>query len=197
MRIPLAILVSLLCTSARGDDNLPAFPGADGAAAYVTGGRGGIVYHVTKLDTSSADAAPGTLRFGLNNKNFPDGGKGGRTIVFDVGGRIFLGRAPQDGWDPNGNGWDTQSRLDVPSNITIAGQTAPSAIIIMGGTVKPSGNNIIIRNVTITPGYGTKGFHEPGKPAPKKGDTPDSISYDAFDISGTNVIIDHCTTVYA
>lgn len=187
-----SLMPAALCAA---DAKIPAFPGADGAAAHVTGGRGGIVYHVTKLDTSMADDAPGTLRFGLNDKNFPDGKP--RTIVFDVGGRIFLGRAPQDGWDPNGNGWDTQSRLAVPSNITIAGQTAPSPIIIMGGTVKPSGDNIVIRNITIAPGYGTKGFHEPGKPAPKRGDTPDSISYDAFDISGTNIIIDHCTTVYA
>jgi pectate lyase len=176
--------------------SLRAFPGADGAAAHVTGGRGGIIYHVTKLDESSADNAPGTLRYGLDDKNFPD--QQPRTIVFDVGGRIFLGRASQEGWDPNGNGWDTSSRLTIKSNITLAGETAPApGIVIMGGTIKPGGENIIIRHLTVAPGYGNKTFFEPGKGPPKQGDTPDSFSYDAFDISGKNIIIDHCTTVYA
>ena len=178
------------------EKKLLAFPGADGAAAYASGGRGGIVYHVTKLDDSMADHAPGTLRYGLDDHNFPD--KQPRTIVFDVGGRIFLGRAPQAGWDPNGNGWDTQSRLTIGSNITIAGETAPDpGIIIMGGTIKPAGDNIIIRHITVAPGYGNKFFNEPGKPPPSPNQRPDKISYDAFDISGTNVMIDHCTTVYA
>ena len=200
MKIATAVLASALSSStafaaADGGTKLPAFPGADGAAAYVTGGRGGVVYHVTKLDESSADNAPGTLRFGLDDKNFP--GKQPRTIVFDVGGKIFLGRAAQQGWDPNGNGWDTSSRLSVGSNVTIAGETAPSPVVIMGGTIKVGGDNVVIRNLTVAPGYGNKTFFEPGKGPPKKGDTPDSYSYDAFDISGTRVMIDHCTTVYA
>ena len=55
----------------------------------------------------------------------------------------------------------------------------------MGGTVKPGGNNIILRNVTFAPGYGNRSFNEPGKP-PAAGDFPDSYVYDALDISGTN-----------
>jgi len=201
MKTALAALViasagAATAVAAEPPGKLPAFPGADGVAQHVTGGRGGVVYHVTKLDQSSADSAPGTLRYGLDDKNFPD--KQPRTIVFDVGGKIFLGRAATKDWDPNGNGWDTQSRLTIPSNITIAGETAPApGIVIMGGTMKPSGSNIIIRHLTIAPGYGNKTFFEPGKGAPKKGDTPDSFSYDAFDISGRDIIIDHCTTVYA
>src|SRR3982751_2088896 len=83
---------------------LPAFPGADGAAARITGGRGGAVYHVTKLDTDFNDVAVGTLRYGLTMLTGP------RTIVFDVSGVIHLGRAAVSGWDANGNGWDTASR---------------------------------------------------------------------------------------
>ena len=177
---------------------LPAFPGADGAAGTVTGGRGGLVYHVTRLNAAIDDPArndPGTLRYGLNNANFPSGP---RTIVFDVSGTIHLGRLAQPGWDPNGNGWDTQSRIDIPSNITVAGQTAPGkGIVIMGGVVKPGANNSIIRNLTIAPGYGNRNFFDPGDPGPTPGDFPDSYVYDALDISGTNIMIDHVTAAYA
>ena len=168
---------------------LPAFPGADGAAARITGGRGGVVYHVTKLDTDFNDVAMGTLRYGLTMLTGP------RTIVFDVSGVIHLGRAAVSGWNANGNGWDTASRLNVPSDTTIAGQTAPGPIIIMGGTVKPGGNNIIIRNVTFAVGYGNRSFDEPDKPR-TAGDFPDSYVYDALDISGTNVMVDHVTAIY-
>ncbi|HEY7373604.1 MAG TPA: hypothetical protein VIF57_15695 [Polyangia bacterium] len=168
---------------------IPAFPGADGAAARITGGRRGAVYHVTKLDTDFNDVAVGTLRYGLTMLTGP------RTIVFDVSGVIHLGRPAVAGWDANGNGWDTQSRLNIPSDTTIAGQTAPGPIIIMGGTIKPGGNNIIIRNVTFAVGYGSRTFDEPGKP-PVAGDFPDSYTYDAIDISGTNVMIDHVTAIY-
>src|SRR5688572_31155537 len=103
-----AILAAVLAAAPLASAQIPAFPGADGAAAFVTGGRGGTVYHVTNLDASYQDTSFGTLRYGLNNANFPGGGP--RTIVFDVGGRINLGRVVA-GWDPNGNGWDTQCRF--------------------------------------------------------------------------------------
>ncbi len=169
---------------------LPAFPGADGAAARITGGRGGDVYHVTLLDTDFSDMRPGTLRYGLSTAT------SARTIVFDVSGVFSMGRTAVSGWDSKGNGWDTASRMNIPSNVTIAGQTAPGPVIIMGGGFKPGGTNIIIRNVTVAPGYGNRGFDESGKP-PVAGDFPDSYVYDAFDISGTNVMIDHVTTIYA
>ena len=169
---------------------LPAFPGADGAGGYVSGGRGGDVYHVTRLDTDSSDSTPGTLRFGLSNLTAP------RTIVFDISGVFSLGRSAVAGWDDNGNGWDTASRLNIPSNVTIAGQTAPGPVIITGGVIKASGTNFILRNVTVAPGYGSRGFDEPER-APVAGDFPDSYVYDAIDISGKELIIDHVTTVYA
>jgi hypothetical protein len=168
---------------------LPAFPGADGAGSRIKGGRGGTVYHVTLLDTDYSDVRPGTLRYGLTQLTGP------RTIVFDVSGVISLGRTAVAGWDSNGNGWDTASRLDIPSDVTIAGQTAPGPIIIMGGTVKPGGTNIILRNITFAPGYGNRSFNEPTR-VPAAGDFPDSYTYDALDISGQNLIIDHVTAVY-
>ncbi|HEY2882041.1 MAG TPA: hypothetical protein VGJ15_06395, partial [Pirellulales bacterium] len=128
-----------------------AFPGADGSGAVATGGRGGIVYHVTQLDTSFSDNGPGTLHYGLNDANF--GGQA-RTIVFDVGGAIWLGRNPTDT-----EGWDTQDPMSVGSNVTIAGQTAPGGITIMGGGLKVNGANAIIRNLNIAPGYGTRNLN--------------------------------------
>lgn len=192
---------------------IPAFSGADGAARTVSGGRGGIVYHVTKLNSAIDDPQRndfGTIRYGLNNSNFPAGVP--RTIVFDVGGVFHLGRLPQPdiGWDPNGNGWDAQSRLTIGgTNITIAGQTAPGpGVIFMGGGLKPQGNNNIIRNITVASGYGLTGWWKPGDPFPATPGTagagtdaskwyPDNVVYDAMDISGTNLMIDHVSTLYA
>ncbi len=194
--------------------SLPAFSGADGAAAYASGGRnlgaGQIVYHVTKLNSAIDDPDRfdfGTLRYGLDNNNFPIGTP--RTIVFDVGGVFNLGRLPQEGWDPNGNGWDAQSRLTIGgTNITLAGQTAPGAgVIFMGGGLKPQGNNNIIRNITVASGYGTRGWWKPGEAFPEQpppqpsslgpGIFPDATVYDGLDISGTNLMIDHVSTLYA
>ena len=172
---------------------LPAFPGAEGAGAAATGGRGGIVYHVTKLDRNYSDTGVGTLRYGLNDGNFPAGTH--RTIVFDVAGTFWLGRyGAEKGHD---NGWDTQSRLDVGSNVTLAGQTAPGPVYIMGGVVKDGKTNTIIRNVTIAPGYGLRGFYDPAtNGTPPVGDFPDSYVYDAIDVSGQNLVIDHVTAIY-
>jgi pectate lyase len=197
---------------AASAQTIPAFSGADGAAAYASGGRanglGQIVYHVTKLNSAIDDSARfdlGTLRYGLDNNNFPAGVP--RTIVFDVGGVFNLGRLPQTGWDPNGNGWDAQSRLSIGgTNVTFAGQTAPGAgVIFMGGGLKPQGNNNIIRNVTVASGYGTSGWWKPGEAypdVPTQGDVgvghfPDLTVFDSMDIAGTNLMIDHVSTLFA
>lgn len=187
-------LVATLASNAPAQ--LPAFPGADGAAEYVTGGRGGIVYHVTKLDKNYSDTAAGTLRYGLNDANFPAGTR--RTIVFDVGGTFWLGRYGAE--RGHNNGWDTQSRMDIGANVTIAGQTAPGFVYIMGGTMKPSKTNVIVRNVMIAPGYGMRSFEKPDDDPPTlptPGKFPDSYVYDALDVSGQNIMLDHLTTIYA
>lgn len=191
----LAAAVSTVCVVAVAEAQIiPAFPGADGAARHVTGGRGGLVYHVTKLDRNYSDNGPGTLRYGLTDSNFPAGTR--RTIVFDVAGTFWLGRyGAERGHD---NGWDTQSRLNWGSNVTIAGQTAPGPVYIMGGVTKANGVNTIIRNVTIAPGYGMRNFSKPEDGIfPTPGDFPDSYVYDAIDISGQGIMIDHVSTLYA
>src|SRR5688500_19952494 len=78
--------------------SIPAFPGADGAGVYTTGGRGGSVYRVTQLDSGYGQGSVfGTLQYGLNDANFIVGGVvQPRTIIFDVGGSIWFGRNPTD-----------------------------------------------------------------------------------------------------
>jgi hypothetical protein len=185
--------VAVLTVTPGSPPFLPAFSGADGAGKYATGGRGGIVYHVTLLDKNFNDTRPGTLRYGLANANFPAGVP--RTIVFDVAGVFWLGLyGAESNYD---NGWNAgQSRYDFPGNATIAGETAPGPVIIMGGTVHCNSANTIVRNITFAPGYGMQGFHSPPTP-PTPGTFPDSYAYDAVDVQNNNVILDHLTTIYA
>jgi hypothetical protein len=96
-------------------EQIPAFPGAEGHGRYITGGRGGEVVHVTNLN----DSGTGSLRDAVSKAN--------RTVVFDVAGIIAL-----------------KSDLTIKDNITIAGQTAPApGITIRYFTVRPGANNII------------------------------------------------------
>ena len=170
-----------LAVAVAAHAQLPAFPGADGAGRLVTGGRGGSVYHVTSLAGKYNDAnraAYGTLAYGLSDSNFTvNGVVQPRTIVFDVGGTIDLGS------------WDTQCRFTTGRNITIAGETAPGGIAIIGGVIKVAGGNTIIRNLTVAPGYGLRNTGTDG--------FPDSYVYDGFDISGQGIVIDHCSTFFA
>ena len=93
----------------------PAFPGAEGHGRFVTGGRGGKIYHVTNLN----DSGTGSFREAVKSGN--------RIIVFDVAGVIAL-----------------KSDLKIADNITILGQTAPSpGITLRYYTVQPGSNNII------------------------------------------------------
>ena len=111
-------------TTSAAAATLPAFPGAEGFGANAVGGRGGDVYHVTTLADDPNHLIPGSLFYGLYEKNVPGSGTVpgvGRTIVFDVGGTIKLGSTTLD--------------LKNIKNVTIAGQTAPSPITIVGNTV--------------------------------------------------------------
>jgi pectate lyase len=113
---------------------IPAFPGAEGFGAKVTGGRGGRVIKVTTL----AASGPGSLRSAVEQS-------GPRIIVFDVSGVI-------------------EGDVEIKhGHVTIAGQTAPSGgITIKGrllGRYEYGVDNIIVRHVRVRPVFpgGDKG----------------------------------------
>jgi len=95
-----------------------AFSGAEGYGATATGGRGKPVIAVTNLQ----DDGPGSFREAARQSD--------ATIVFRVNGVILL-----------------KSNMDLGSNLTIAGQSAPGdGITVTGAKVSMSGStNIIIR----------------------------------------------------
>jgi hypothetical protein len=136
-----------------------AFPGAVGWAAETPGGRGGRIIRVTTL---AADG-PGSLREALETK-------GPRTVVFEVGGVIDLGR--------------TTLSLAEPF-VTIAGQTAPSpGITIIRGGLDVRTHDVIIRHIRIRTGAD-------GQPR-MSGWEADALST----VGAYNVIVDHCTMTW-
>lgn len=135
----------------------PAFPGAEGGGKYVTGGRGGTVYYINSLeDVKKGDkkTREGTLRWCLDRND------SAKVILFKVAGVIHL-----------------ESPLNIPSNVTIAGQSAPGdGICIAGYPVKIDGDNIIVRFIRF-----------------RMGDL-NGVEDDSFkSIRNKNIIIDHCS----
>ncbi|MFV9549669.1 immunoglobulin-like domain-containing protein [Algibacter sp. PT7-4] len=108
------------------DEMIKAFPSAYGAGAYATGGRGGVVYHVTTLDDpfvldsdgvhepaldpNTGDYYEGTFRRAISSALDPNWKTTPRIIVFDVSGTIVM---------------HSRVRNSNSANLTILGQTAP------------------------------------------------------------------------
>lgn len=116
-------------TSSLDYGELYAFPGAEGHGRYVTGGRGGTVYHVTTLEDDANGNIQGSFRWALKQN-------GPKTIVFDVAGTIHLKA-------------DLKTQKD---NLTIAGQTSPGGICLADYAFVINSNNVIIRFMRFRPG---------------------------------------------
>ena len=150
------------------EPQIPAFPGAEGAGALTSGGRGGRVIEVTNLN----DSGKGSLRDALNVS-------GPRIIVFRVGGTIEL---------------KTPIRITEPF-VTIAGQTAPGdGITIKNEVFRIATHDVIIRYMRFR--VGTQPSTDPGgTDSLELINNPDNSSDKNAQVY--NVIIDHSSISWA
>ncbi len=122
-----SIVLLLPAPSLLAAETLPAFPGAQGAAAQTPGGRGGRIIRVTTL---KADG-PGSLLEALQTK-------GPRIVVFEVGGIIDMERR--------------ELKLNEPF-LTLAGQTAPSpGITLIRTGIDVLTHDVIMQHIRVRTG---------------------------------------------
>ena len=200
MSTRMSVVLQAVCASiliASSALALPAFPGAEGYGANTVGGRGGAVYVVTTLCdynpviqsptvcglASSPTGYTHTLRWAVEQT-------GPRTVVFDVSGNIVLRH--------------TLYIFEANSNLTIAGQTAPSPGVTISrcpttdttctarvGTNLieiQSGHDIILRHLRLRGGAGLGQWDN------------HTIFANAWGASGAqpyNIIVDHVSTSWA
>ncbi|HEY6167828.1 MAG TPA: hypothetical protein VI454_07300 [Verrucomicrobiae bacterium] len=182
---------------------VPAFPGAEGAGMFTTGGRGGTVVHVTNLNLDG----PGSLADAVGQSN--------RIVVFDVSGIIDLSAARTGKKEGKKAGGKTTI---AEPNITIAGQTAPGeGICIKGGTLQISAENVIVRHLRVRRGWNREGDTGDGievKPVSigektnANGQTVEALAARIIKKEGrdkfvhefaplSNIVVDHCSTSWA
>ncbi len=183
LRITLSL--SLLLAFTQVHSQQISFPGAEGAGRFASGGRGTAkalttVFEVTNLTDKNT---VGSLRYACSQSisKVPY-----RTIVFRVSGTIHL-----------------NSKLPIPENTTVAGQTAPGdGICIADYPVVISGDNVIVRYMRFRMGDKNQlktNHANCGVPVAPFKDTSciplnGSGGDDAFGgLSHSNIIIDHCT----
>nr|WP_294897034.1 T9SS type A sorting domain-containing protein [uncultured Pedobacter sp.] len=144
------------------------FPGAEGAGAFTTGGRGTATVPTTVFEvTNLTDVnSPGSLRYAVSAT------AAYRTIVFKVSGTIHL-----------------TSKLSIKGNTTVAGQTAPGGGICLADyPVQMGGDNIIFRYIRCRMGDKNQ----------NKGMVDGAGADDALgDLGHKNLIIDHCSVSWS
>ena len=160
--------LGLLLPAAGRAQGLVAFPGAEGAGRFTTGGRGSAAMPTTVLEVTNLndDGKPGSLRYAaqLSQAKAP-----ARTIVFRVSGTIHL-----------------LSPLSFnKANTTVAGQTAPGdGICLADFPVSVHANNVIVRFLRFRMGDKNQ----------NKGFVDGAGGDDAFGGTRNNhLIIDHCS----
>ncbi|MDO7845057.1 pectate lyase [Hymenobacter sp. M29] len=163
-----ALGLGLLAAGPGQAQGLPAFPGAEGAGRFTTGGRGTAAVPTTVLEVTNLldDGQPGSLRYAvqLNAAKAP-----ARTIVFRVSGTIHL-----------------VSPLTISkANTTIAGQTAPGdGICLADFPVSVKANNVIVRFIRFRMGDKNQ----------NQGFVDGAGGDDAFGgLRNNHLIIDHCS----
>ena len=110
-----------------GAAQIPAFPGAEGAGAFTTGGRGGTVYRVTTTNNTGA----GSFADAVSQSN--------RVIVFTVSGYIDL---------------NAKTFKVLQPNLTIAGQTAPGeGICFKAGAIAVRSDNVVMTHLRFRRGF--------------------------------------------
>ncbi len=160
-------------------EELKAFPGAFGAGAVITGGRGGQVIPVTRLDDAfDGDGQPmeGTLRFALT-RPVP------RTVVFRVSGSIIIGDTDGDGVVDSDARFPTMLYVsgEELSDLTVAGQTAPEGgITIVGYLYGGGASNMIWRYIRV-----------------RKPSSSGEFGFSAVNFDGSDdVVFDHLSVAY-
>ncbi len=132
---------------------IPSFPGAYGFGSKATGGRNHLAKHLPYIVTvydhtpnKNADDIhqPGTFRWAVHQAKQDGGG----TILFTTGGYITVGE-----------------KIDLGSNLTIAGQTAAGEGVVFRKKKNKSGpimrishgtNNVVMRYIKLRPGQKLK-----------------------------------------
>ncbi|MFK8003316.1 MAG: hypothetical protein AB8H86_27345 [Polyangiales bacterium] len=159
-------------------EELKAFPGAYGAGSVITGGRGGQVVPVTRLDDAFDGDEPveGTLRYALT-REFP------RTIIFRVRGNIIIGDTTGDGLVDRDVQFPTMLYVsgDEISNVTVAGQTAPfGGVTIVGFIYGGGASNMIWRYIRV-----------------RKSNVEGEFGFPAVALDGSDdIIFDHMSVAY-
>lgn len=168
-------IILLACITIAGNTyaQQPAFPGAEGAGMYTSGGRGTATTPTTVMEVTSLldDGQPGTLRYALTTATTY------RTVVFRVAGTIHL-----------------NSALKIPGNTTLAGQSAPGAgICVADYPVSIAGDNVIVRYMRFRLGdKNQKKTDVNGNPVDGSGGD------DAFGgLARNNIIIDHISASWS
>ena len=165
----LGVAAGLLASAPASAQQL-SFPGVEGAGRFVSGGRGRPATPTTVFEvTSLADTnTPGTLRYACSQSATA---APYRTVVFRVCGTIHL-----------------LSRLSIPRNTTLAGQTAPGdGICVADRQVQVTGDNVIVRFMRFRLGD----YYPQTSGGGMVNGNGDDDALDGTDHK--NIVIDHCT----